>query len=74
MTSRQELEAGIWSLLAKHDATVHDAVPFVDAVLALADAYASGDSESLTALRREVLHRETAPNAHTPASDCGGDR
>ena len=74
MTSREEFEAGVWSLLERHKATLHNAWLFVDCVLSLADAYGSGDDEKLTALRREVLHRETAPNAHRSASDCGGDR
>ena len=72
--SRQDLEAAIWRLLADHKATVPDALPFIESLLALADAYGSGDSEHLTALRREVLHRETAPNAQSSASERGGDR
>lgn len=59
--TREELEAAIWQLMEQHRARVINAWSFVSAVLDLADAYASGDDEKLTALRREVLHRESRP-------------
>jgi hypothetical protein len=55
---KDALEAAVWSLLHRYQATVPDAEWFMDDLLAMIDAYASGDDEHLTALRREVLHRE----------------
>lgn len=68
-----ELEAMIWAAMKAHKVTTDDAVPFVDAIKTAARRYAAGDSEELTAMRREVLHRDTAPQAQTSPSDCGGD-
>lgn len=63
-SAREELQAAIWLLMSACDVQVgNGAVPFVDTLLLLADAYSSGDSETLTKLRREVLHRESRPLA-----------
>lgn len=59
--TRDELEAAIWhhlTAMACHRIT-QDA--FVDAILAAADAYAAGDSEHVTRIRRAVLARTPQP-------------
>jgi hypothetical protein len=56
-----QLEATIWDAMSRHKVTCHDALPFVDAILAAARAYAAGDSDGLTKMRRDVLHRDAAP-------------
>lgn len=66
VTGREELEAAIWALLERHGAHVPNAQKYVTTLLSFADAYSSGDSETLTRLRRQVLHRERP--------DIGGER
>ena len=61
VSSRAALERDIWHLMSVHNVTVRDAVPFLDDLLSLVDAYASSDNERVTMLRREVLHRESRP-------------
>lgn len=56
--TRDDLEAALWRLFAVHKVTIPDAIPFVDALLELADAYAAGDDDYVTAARRAVLDRE----------------
>lgn len=67
-----EVEAAIWSLLRRHMVTVPNAVPFMDDLLAVVNAYAAGDSDKVTELRRIVLHRDSGPRGHTSPSGCGG--
>lgn len=63
---RDELEAGFWTAYHAHEAKRIDRNAFIERLLSLADAYASSDSERLTELRRQVLHKERP--------DIGGER
>ena len=59
--TRVDAEQAIWQAMTRHEVTVTDAVMFLDAILNIMDAYAAGDDEKLTAMRREVLAREGRP-------------
>jgi hypothetical protein len=52
-----DLEAAIWAAMTAHKVTVKDALPFVAAIMDAARAYSAGDSDTLTALRRDVLRQ-----------------
>jgi len=58
MTPEDEFEAAIWQAMSWFKVTCPHAGLFVDVIVVAARKYASGDSDSLTALRREVIHRE----------------
>ena len=57
MTEAQ-LEAAIWKSFADFRITVPDAVPFVEHLMRVARAYATGDTELVAAGRRHVLFRD----------------
>jgi len=67
MTPEDEFEAAIWQAMSRFKATCPHAGLFVDAIVVAARKYASGDSDSLTALRREVL--DLAAAGDTSAED-----
>lgn len=71
--TRDHLESGIWRAMAVHHMpSGEEAEKFVTAVIAMADAYASGDDPRLTALRCSVLRRDG--DASKPKSKLGGKR
>jgi hypothetical protein len=62
--TRDELEAVVWqqlTLAGNLAPASRQQRVIVAAILQAADAYAAGDTAEVTALRREILHRETAP-------------
>jgi len=59
--TKADAEEAMWRAMTRHKVTVADAAPFLDEVLNIMDAYAAGDDEKLTAMRREVLAREGRP-------------
>ena len=63
MTAREEFEAAIWRALRSYQVTVYAAVPFVETLLAAADAYATTQG-GITADRRHVLAQATARTIH----------
>ena len=73
MTSaEEELEATIWAALTRHKVTCAYANDLLADLVAAAVAYAAGDSETLTAARRLVLHEATAPSPRqTSPGDAG---
>lgn len=69
--AEEQLEAAIWQALTRFKVTCPDAMMLVETLMIAARMYAAGDSEELTALRREVLHRESEParSGQTSASE-----
>lgn len=60
-SAEAQLEAAIWTAMTEHEVTCPRPVKFIDALVIAARSYAAGDSETLTAQRRSILHRDTAP-------------
>ena len=54
-TPRDELEAAVWALFRKYEITCDKPVELMIELVAAAQAYAAGDSEELTAMRRRLL-------------------
>ena len=63
MSAEEELEAAIWEAMATHGVALAGAAGalFVDDLVLIAQRYAAGDSEIVTALRRKTLHEEARP-------------
>ncbi len=65
--NRDDLEAVIWHALrglrSPTGAPARSVI--VDEILTAADAYAAGDSDGLTAIRRDVLRHAAAPGGGT---------
>lgn len=59
MTAEDDFEAAIWTAMNRHHVTTDQPLPFIADILNAAAAYAAGDSETLTAARRALLHHET---------------
>jgi hypothetical protein len=70
-TPDDELEAAIWAAMRIHQVTCPTPGAFLDDLKYAAMRYAAGDSDALTAMRREILHRDTWPEGQTSPSTSG---
>ena len=67
-----ELAEAIWDAMLHHQVSTPYPVEFCTSVTELAKAYAAGDSDELTAARREVLSRATEPTVPPVVAGGGG--
>ena len=71
-TPEQQLELAIWRAFRVYRITTTHPLEFVESVMIAARAYGAGDSDTLTAARRMVLHEATRPRRRSRAVFAGG--
>jgi hypothetical protein len=71
-TAEAELEGVIWAAMTAHKVTTAQPLEFIEAIKWAAMAYAAGDSDKLTELRRLVLHEAAAPERRDRLEIAGG--